>query len=138
MALPAHFDVIIYFCKNCIPGGRYAPVQWTEEGLHVRVKEIPCSGKIDAQYMLHALEGGLLGVCVVTCPHGECTLAQGNYRAEVRVRTVKRLLEEIGLDPGRAQLINCPPDESLEHVRGLINEAVHRFSGLVEAPQIGK
>ena len=84
MATPAHPDVIVYLCKNCIPGGRYAPVQWTDAGLHIRVKEMPCSGKIDAQYMLHALEGGLLGVCVVTCPHGDCTLAQGNYRAEVQ------------------------------------------------------
>ncbi|MGB7567955.1 MAG: hydrogenase iron-sulfur subunit [Chitinivibrionales bacterium] len=132
MATPAHPDVIVYLCKNCIPGGRYAPVQWTDAGLHIRVKEMPCSGKIDAQYMLHALEGGLLGVCVVTCPHGECTLAQGNYRAEVRVRTVQRLLEEIGLDPGRAQLINCHPDETMEHLHGLINEAIHRFSSLVE------
>lgn len=102
----------------------------------MRIKEIPCSGKIDAQYILHALEGGLRGVCVVTCPHGECTLAQGNYRAEVRVRTVQRLLEEIGLDPGRAQLINCSSDETIEHVRGLINEAIHRFSSLVEAGAI--
>jgi coenzyme F420-reducing hydrogenase delta subunit len=132
MTNPAHPDVIIYLCKNCIPGGRFAPVQWNESGLHVRIKEIPCSGKIDAQYMLHALEGGLRGVCVVTCPHGECTLAQGNYRAEVRVRTVQRLLEEIGLDPVRAQLINCSPDETTEHLRGLIAEAVHRFSSLVE------
>ena len=132
MATPAHPDVIIYLCKNCIPGGRYAPVQWNENGLHVRIKEIPCSGKIDAQYILHALEGGLRGVCVVTCPHGECTLAQGNYRAEVRVRTVQRLLEEIGLDPFRAQLINCAPDETVERLRGLITGAVHRFSNPVE------
>jgi coenzyme F420-reducing hydrogenase delta subunit len=100
--------------------------------LHVRIKEIPCSGKIDAQYILHALEGGLRGVCVVTCPHGVCTLAQGNYRAEVRVRMVQRLLEEIGLDPIRAQLINCAPDETMDHLRGLINEAIHRFSNPVE------
>jgi coenzyme F420-reducing hydrogenase delta subunit len=132
MATAAHPDVIIYLCKNCIPGGKYAPFQWNERGLHVRIKEIPCSGKIDAQYILHALEGGLRGVCVVTCPHGVCTLAQGNYRAEVRVRTVQRLLEEIGLDPIRAQLINCAPDETVDHLRGLINEAIHRFSNPVE------
>jgi coenzyme F420-reducing hydrogenase delta subunit len=132
MATAPHPDVIIYLCKNCIPGGRYAPVQWNENGLHVRIKEIPCSGKIDAQYILHAIEGGLRGLCVVTCPHGECTLAQGNYRAEVRVRTVRRLLEEIGLDPIRAQLINCAPDETMDHLRGLINEAIHRFSNPVE------
>ena len=99
MATPANPDIIVYLCKNCIPGGKYAPAQWNEAGLHVRIKEIPCSGKIDAQYILHALEGGLRGVCVVTCPQGDCTFMQGNYRAEMRLSTVRRLLEEIGPTP---------------------------------------
>lgn len=128
MATPANPDVIIYLCTNCIPGGRYAPVQWSEAGLHMRVKEIPCSGKIDAQYILHALEGGLRGVCVVTCPQGDCTLSQGNYRAEMRLSTVKRLLEEIGSDPDRAQLLHCSPNDTIEHLQGLISEAVGRLS----------
>ena len=50
-----------------------------------------CSGKIDIQYMFHAFEGGARGVCVLMCRRGTCTLAQGNYRALVRVGTVQRL-----------------------------------------------
>lgn len=78
-------EVVVYLCKNCLPENSRLPVQWTEAGMHVRVREIPCSGKIDAQYLLHALEGGVQGVCVLTCSKGECTLTQGNYRAEIRV-----------------------------------------------------
>jgi coenzyme F420-reducing hydrogenase delta subunit len=124
-------DIVVYLCRNCIPGGTFKPAQWTESGAHVRVKEIPCSGKIDAQYILHALEGGVKGVCVVTCPHGECTLSQGNYRAEVRIRTVQRLLAEIGLEPQRAELVRCSRDESPERLRGLVTDATCRLSGLV-------
>jgi coenzyme F420-reducing hydrogenase delta subunit len=119
-----HPDIIVYLCKNCIPGGKYLPVQWSESGLHIRVKEIPCSGKIEAQYILHALEGGLRGVCVATCPQGDCTLSQGNYRAEMRINTVKRLLEEIGSDPNRVQFLRCSPTDSTEHIHGLVNDAV--------------
>ena len=105
------------------------PSQWREGDVHVRVRQIPCSGKIDAQYLFHALEGGASAVCVIACPKGECTLTQGNYRAEVRVRTVQRLLGEIGLDPQRAAILNCPADASVDHLKGLIGEAVGRAVG---------
>jgi F420-non-reducing hydrogenase iron-sulfur subunit len=127
-------DVIVYLCKNCLPQGGRLPSQWSEGGMHVRVREIPCSGKIDAQYLFHALEGGARAVCVITCPKGECTLTQGNYRAEVRVRTVQRLLAEIGLDPERVALRNCPADASLERLKELISDAVGSASGAAAVP----
>jgi F420-non-reducing hydrogenase iron-sulfur subunit len=122
-------DILVYLCKNCIPEGGKLPAQWSEDGLHVRTKQIPCSGKIDAQYILHSLEGGVKGVCVVTCPHGECTLAQGNYRAEMRVNTVQRLLSEIGDNPRRAALIQCPSDTTADSLAALIGDAVRRYAG---------
>jgi coenzyme F420-reducing hydrogenase delta subunit len=125
-------EVVVYLCKNCLPESGRLPVQWTEAGVHVRIREIPCSGKIDAQYLLHALEGGVHGVCVLACSKGECTLTQGNYRAEIRVRTVQRLLGEIGLDPQRAEIINCPHGQTLSQLQNLINGSVLRFSGLAE------
>jgi coenzyme F420-reducing hydrogenase delta subunit len=124
-------EVLIFLCRNCFPGIRFLPMQWSEAGMHIRVKEIPCSGKIDAQYILHALESGVLGVCVITCPQGACTLTQGNYRADVRVRTVRRLLEEAGTHPGRAQIIHCAEGSSPDQLRELVNEEVRAFSTLV-------
>lgn len=121
-------DIIVYLCKNCLPQGGRLSVQWTDKGKHIRIKEIPCSGKIDAQYILHALEGGVRGIVIITCPLGKCTLSQGNYRAEIRVRTVRRLLSEIGLDPQRAELIRCSEGESVDGLKGLINNAAGRFS----------
>ncbi len=73
-------DVVVYVCCNCIPQGKRLPRQWTQQGAHVLVREVPCSGKMDAQYLMHAIEGGVRGLCVVACPKGECHLAQGNIR----------------------------------------------------------
>lgn len=129
MTTQAAPDILIYLCKNCIPEGGKLPGQWSEEGLQVRVKQIPCSGKIDAQYILHSLEGGVKGVCVITCPAGECTLAQGNYRATMRVKTVTRLLSEIGDDPRRAAVIQCPSDTTADALLALIGETARRFAG---------
>jgi coenzyme F420-reducing hydrogenase delta subunit len=134
MTIQAVPDILVFLCKNCIPIGGKLPAQWSESGLHIRVKEIPCSGKIDAQYVLHSLEGGVRGVCVVTCPRGECTLTQGNYRAEIRIKTVQRLLTEIGDDPRRADLVQCPAAATIEGIKGLISDAAKRFAAF--APSI--
>jgi F420-non-reducing hydrogenase iron-sulfur subunit len=123
--------VSVFICRQCIPQGAHLPRQWTQDGVHVRTKELPCSGKTDAQYLFHAIEAGARGVLVVSCPQGECRLSQGNYRAEVRVRTVRRLLEEIGMEPDRAVLIRCAPDDDLE---GLVRNAVSKFCILGESP----
>ncbi len=121
-------DVLIHVCQNCLPSRGHLPRQWVQEGLRILVREVPCSGKTDAQYLFHAFEDGCMGVCVVTCPKASCHLAQGNYRAEVRMRTVQRLLAEIGLSPDRAQLLRASPDESAEQLEKSVRQAVQTIS----------
>ena len=110
------------------------PRQWDQDGARVLVREVPCSGKMDGQYLFHALEGGGRGICVVACPKGECHFAQGNYRAEVRIRTVQRLLTEIGLEPQRAELVHGSPDDPPEQLEQLVRGAVERICALGESP----
>ena len=58
MAVAVSPDVVVYVCTNCIPQGGRLPRQWNQDGAHVLVREVPCSGKMDGQYLFHALEGG--------------------------------------------------------------------------------
>jgi coenzyme F420-reducing hydrogenase delta subunit len=127
-------DVVVYVCANCLPPGGRLPRQWHQDGARVLVREVPCSGKSDGQYLLHALEGGGRGLCVVACPRGECHLAQGNYRAEIRVHTIRRLLAEIGLEPDRAQLLHAGPDDSTDQLEQRVREAVAGICALGESP----
>lgn len=130
MAEPVCPDLVVYICTNCIPRGGRLPRQWKQHGAHVLVREVPCSGKMDGQYLLHALEQGGHGLCVVACPKGECQLAEGNYRAEVRIRTLGRLLAEVGLEPQRAELVHCSPDDPPGQLEQLVREAVARICAL--------
>jgi F420-non-reducing hydrogenase iron-sulfur subunit len=127
-------DVVVYVCTNCIPQSGRLPRQWNQDGAKVLVREVPCSGKIDAQYLFHALEAGGRGICVVACPKGECHLAQGNYRAEIRIRTVQRLLAEISLEPERAELVHGSADDSLEQMEQRVRGAVGRICAVGESP----
>ena len=134
MARTTSPDVIVYVCCNSIPGGRRLPRQWTLRGAHVLVREVPCSSKNDGQYLLRALEGGVRGLCVVTCPKGRCQLAQGNYLAEIRVGTIRGLLAEIGLQRNRVELVRCSPDDSFEQFEQAVHDAVERICALGENP----
>jgi len=127
-------DVTVYLCPNCVPTGARLARQWNQDGAHVVVRDVPCTGKIDVQYLFHAFEGGHNGVCVIACPKGECKLAQGNYRAQIRVATVQRLLGEIGLEPERVELLHCSPNDPAEVLEKLVRDAVKRFSKLGENP----
>lgn len=119
--------MLVYVCANCIPHAGTLPRQWMHGSAYVAVHEIPCSGKVDTQYLMHALEGGGRGICIVACPQGECHLAQGNYRAEIRIGAVQRLLGEIGLEPERAVLVHCSPSDPPERLKELVEETVARL-----------
>jgi F420-non-reducing hydrogenase iron-sulfur subunit len=66
-----------------------------------KIVKLPCTGKVDVEYILEAFEQGADGVCVVACPLGNCHHVGGNVRATKRVAYVKKLLDEIGLGSGR-------------------------------------
>jgi F420-non-reducing hydrogenase iron-sulfur subunit len=127
-------DVVVYLCTNCVPQEVNLPRQWNLDGSRILVREVPCSGKMDGQYLLHALEGGARGLCVVACPKGDCRLSQGNYRAEIRIRTVRRLLAEIGLSPERAQLVHFSPVDPPPQLEQLVRGTVERICALGENP----
>lgn len=127
-------DVIVYVCTNCVPQGGRLPRQWNQDGAMVLVREVPCSGKIDGQYLFHTLEGGGHGICVVACPKGECHFGQGNYRAEIRIRTLRRLLTEIGIEPERAELVHASPDDHPECLEQLVRDAVGRICAFGVSP----
>ena len=122
-------DIIVYLCKNCLPQGGRLSVQWTDKGKHIRIKEIPCSGKIDAQYILHALEGGVRGIV-----HHH--LSVGQMHAHVRAITGPKSGSErysgcfrrSGSIRSAPSLYSCSEGESVDGLKGLINNAAGRFS----------
>jgi coenzyme F420-reducing hydrogenase delta subunit len=71
---------------------------------NVKLIKMPCTGKMDIQYILNAFEHGADGVYVVGCPIGNCHHVRGNERASIRVEKVKELLDEIGIGGERVEM----------------------------------
>ena len=66
---------------------------------------MPCSGKVDALHIVKAFENGADGVYVAGCLEGDCHFKNGNIEAAKRVSYLKKLLDEIGIDGERVEMV---------------------------------
>ncbi len=73
---------------------------------NVKIIRVPCTGKVDAIHIMKALEKGADGVYVAGCLEGDCHFKNGNTRAKQRVDRVKKILEDLGWETQRVDMIN--------------------------------
>ncbi len=98
----------IFFCQRLDPD-QDVNRRALEKELSPRIRffPLPCSGRIEALHLMRALEAGADKVYLVTCPVGACRYQEGNLRARKRVEFAQKLIEEIGLEPERFELVNA-------------------------------
>jgi coenzyme F420-reducing hydrogenase delta subunit len=78
---------------------------------NIRIVRVPCSGKVDLIHILHALEKGADGVCVLGCLEGDCHFNNGNLMARRRVEQAQEILNSIGIGGERAKMYNLSSSE---------------------------
>lgn len=78
---------------------------------NIKVVQVPCTGRVDIIHLLKAIEDGADGVYVAGCLEGECHFLTGNLKAKKRVRYVKKVLEELGIEPERVEMFNLSAGE---------------------------
>jgi len=100
---------------------------------NVRVLRLPCTGKIEVNYILTAFERGVDGVIVAGCLEGGCHFLEGNLRARKRVERAKQLLEEIGLEPERLDMFNLSSAEGPRFAE-IVTEMSQRLKRLGLSP----
>lgn len=122
--------IVAFFCNWCtylaadLAGTsrlRYAP--------NIRVVRVMCSGRVDPQFVLEAFAQGADGVLIGGCHPNDCHYQEGNYKALRRYHLLRRLLEQMGVEPERFRLewISASEGERLRHV---VNEMVQQVRAL--------
>lgn len=107
----AGLNVSIFFCQQIDPNQDVSRRTLERElGNRIRFFPLPCSGRIDSLHLMRALESGADKVYVITCPKGACHYREGNIRARKRIAYTQGLIEEIGLEGERLELIVAPAD----------------------------
>ncbi len=78
---------------------------------NIHIIQVPCTGRVDIIHILKAIEDGADGVMVAGCLEGECHYINGNIKAKKRVKYVKKLLKEIGMEEERVEMYNLSSAE---------------------------
>ena len=72
---------------------KYAP--------NVDIIKVMCSGRIDPELIAMAFARGADGVMVLGCHIGDCHYVSGNHKTMVRMPLMRRVLDDLGIEPGR-------------------------------------
>ena len=70
----------------------------------VKVDRVPCSGRVEPEFILEALINGADGVLIGGCHIGDCHYKNGNYKALRRFKMLHKVLTELGIEPERVRL----------------------------------
>jgi F420-non-reducing hydrogenase iron-sulfur subunit len=126
-------NITAFCCHNAL----YTPAEAEKisrpQVAGVQIIEVPCSGKIDAIYLLKAFEKGADGVAVVACNPEQCTTIEGCKRLGKRVERTKKLLAEAGLEPERL-ILHHVDGPSLNILDKILLEAEKEFAKLGPSP----
>ena len=98
--------IVGFLCNWCCYGGAdLCGVSRFQYPPYIRVIRVMCSGRVDPSFVLKAFANGVDGVFIGGCHINDCHYnTEGNYDAYGMVSIVKKLLEQIGLNPERLRL----------------------------------
>lgn len=98
-------NVIAFLCNWCsYAGADLAGSLRYSYPSNIRIIRVPCSGRVEPEFILKALFYGADGVLVGGCHPGDCHYVRGNYYAERRIKVLYRLLDWIGIERDRLWL----------------------------------
>jgi len=126
--------ILAFCCHYCAyAAADLAGAMRLQYSSNVRVVKLPCTGKIEVDYILAAFERGVDGVMVAGCLEGGCHFLEGNLRARRRVERAKRFLEEIGLEPERVEMFNLSSADGPRFAE-IVTEMNERLTRLGPSP----
>jgi len=96
----------LFFCQN-VPKCSLEERKSLEKryGKGLRLFPLPCSGRLDSIHLLKALEEFADAAFVIACPEGACRHFEGNRRAVKRVERTRAILQSIGLERERVDIL---------------------------------
>jgi len=126
--------IIAFLCKWCTYAGAdlagVSRLKFSPNAIPIRVM---CSGRVDPSFILDAFAKGADGVLVGGCHPGDCHYAQGNYKTLRRVKLLKMLLKDMGLEEERLRLEWISASEG-NKFREVVNDMVIKIKEIGPSP----
>ena len=97
-------NIVGFLCNWCsYAGADLAGTSRLSYPPNIKSIRVMCSGRVDPVFILEALQKGADGVLVAGCHPGDCHYQSGNYKTNRRIKLVKKLLGEMGIEPERVR-----------------------------------
>jgi len=95
-------NILGFLCNWCsYAGADLAGTSRMKYPTNLKAIRVMCSGRVDPAFILQAFHKGADGVLIAGCHPGDCHYQSGNYKTNRRVKLLKKLLEDLGIDPKR-------------------------------------
>jgi len=97
-------NILGFLCNWCsYAGADLAGTSRMKYPTNLKSIRVMCSGRVDPTFVLEAFRKGVDGVLIAGCHPGDCHYQSGNYKTNRRVKLLKKLLEELGIEPQRVR-----------------------------------
>ncbi len=126
--------IIAFCCANCASAAAQVAEQakWKLPA-NVRIVQLPCTGRLDSLHILKALENGADGVYVAGCQLDSCQYKSGVEKAAKKVTYVKKILEDVGVEPERVEIFNVGAGKAQKFIQ-VAEEMVNKIKELGPTP----
>ena len=98
-------NIVAFLCNWCsYAGADLAGTSRMHYLPNIKIIRVMCSGRVNPLFLVNALQQGADGVLISGCHPGDCHYLEGNYYARRRFILMHKLLEHVGMDPGRVNM----------------------------------
>jgi F420-non-reducing hydrogenase iron-sulfur subunit len=127
--------IIGFLCNWCsYAGADLAGVSRIQYPPNIRIVRVMCSGRIDPIFILEAFKNGADGVLVAGCHlPSDCHYISGNFKALRRVKLLREILKEFGIEPERLRLEWVSASEG-DRFAAIVREMVEEIKKLGPSP----
>jgi coenzyme F420-reducing hydrogenase delta subunit len=122
--------IVAFCCSNCASSaaeisnklGLFLPE-------NIKLINVPCTGRIEILHLLKAFENGADMVYVVGCEEDSCQYINGILKLKNRVAYLKKILEQIGIEPQRLEAFSICAGKGQDFVN-IANEMLNKAKEL--------
>ncbi|MEW6771501.1 MAG: hydrogenase iron-sulfur subunit [Bacillota bacterium] len=94
--------IVVFACNWCsYQGADLAGNLRYEYPSSINIIRVPCSGRVEPEFIVTAFKNGADGVFVSGCRPGDCHYKEGNHKAALRFHLLKRVLADVGIESER-------------------------------------
>lgn len=102
-SIPLILNIACRECGYCaIDHGHLSGIEIPE---HTLTMQVPCAARVSPLDLLIALDIGADAVLVISCPEENCHMQEGSHTARLHVHFVKNILQQIGQNPNRVEIV---------------------------------